>query len=361
MFIPQKINVGFQNRNDTYSSRLAYVIYYDEKGDLRKEGSWNSWRDSNIPNEEYENIPIEGFVLNKKAGGNRYSWNPRQTYVRVYDPRGWEFELTVPNLLFILENTNSIKGKGLEGEFVYSWDGKDLVLLPVNSNEYKESKAVSNNLFNKTTIKAADLREGYTYLDKKGTQFVYLGKYLNHQTNKKCFWFGEFLKYNFYIISKTSVSNFLISEDYSIDGKHPDFLDIIDLLEHTEEYSPIDESKCVIEPISYKIIEEELKNGKICFPFQESNNLRYNVHGEWLGTNNERKFVYNGVSIVDWNNNYNIYKNKTTITFKEFYDRYKPYRKHIYLQNGNYLCSLDVGKTWKNNQVYKNIKRSPNV
>lgn len=67
MFIPRKINVGFQERSNTYSGKLAYVIYYDEKNKLRKEGSWNSWRDSKIPNEEFINEPTSGFVLNKKS------------------------------------------------------------------------------------------------------------------------------------------------------------------------------------------------------------------------------------------------------------------------------------------------------
>lgn len=30
--IPKKCKAGFQTRNDTYSGKLAYVIYYDEKG-----------------------------------------------------------------------------------------------------------------------------------------------------------------------------------------------------------------------------------------------------------------------------------------------------------------------------------------
>lgn len=68
IFIPKTINVGYQDRLGTYTGKLAYVIYYDEKGKLRKETSWNGWRDKNIPNNEYDNIPTEGFVLNKKAG-----------------------------------------------------------------------------------------------------------------------------------------------------------------------------------------------------------------------------------------------------------------------------------------------------
>ena len=62
IFIPKTINVGYQDRLGTYTGKLAYVIYYDEKGKLRKETSWNGWRDKNIPNNEYDNIPQVGIT-----------------------------------------------------------------------------------------------------------------------------------------------------------------------------------------------------------------------------------------------------------------------------------------------------------
>ena len=117
---------------------MAYIIYFDEKGVLRKEKSWNSWRDNKIQNDIFENVPTSGFVLNKHAGGYSSAWNHRQSYIRVYDPRGFEFEIGVDNLLYILENVNSTKGKGLDGEYVYGWDGTTLVLIPINSPDYTE-------------------------------------------------------------------------------------------------------------------------------------------------------------------------------------------------------------------------------
>ena len=42
IYIPKRLNVGYQNREDTYTVKIAYVIYYDEKGKLRKETSWNN-------------------------------------------------------------------------------------------------------------------------------------------------------------------------------------------------------------------------------------------------------------------------------------------------------------------------------
>lgn len=177
IFIPKRLNVGFCERRDTYTGKLAYVIYYDEKNKLRKETSWNNWRDANIPNEEYDNEPIEGFVLNKKVGDYKYGWNHRHAYCRVYDPRGFEFEISIENLLFILENVSCIKGKGLEGEFVYGWEGKDLVLVPVESAEYKEIIEYSNIIHNHDTIKQKELKIGRTYIDKDGCKWIYMGKH----------------------------------------------------------------------------------------------------------------------------------------------------------------------------------------
>lgn len=173
--IPKKINVGFQERGGTYTGKLAYVIYTDVKGVLRKETSWQSWRDKKIDPKDFDNVPTSGFVLNKKAGDTRYGWNQRRTWVRVWDPRDFEFEISVANLLFILEETSSIKGKGLEGEFVYGWDGSDLVLLPVSAQEYKSSVEYTDLQSKKITAK--EVKEGAVYTTKDNEQYIYLGKH----------------------------------------------------------------------------------------------------------------------------------------------------------------------------------------
>lgn len=178
LFVPDRIKVGYQNRKDTYTGHLAYVTYFDKKGTLRKEKSWNGWRDKKIEPQEFKNEPIEGFVLNKQVGGRRqsYSYNPRNEYVRVFDPRGFEFEISVPNLLFILRECDCSKGKGLEGEFVYSWHRADLVLLPVSSHNYKVAQEFSD-LQGKTVVSAKSLKKGATYTTKKNESFIYIGHY----------------------------------------------------------------------------------------------------------------------------------------------------------------------------------------
>lgn len=175
--IPKQIHVGYQNRSDTYTKKLAYVIYTDEKGKVRKERSWQSWRDNEINPDDFDNEPTSGFVLNKGVGGARGSWssNTRNEYIRVYDPRGFEFEISVANLLFILTECNAFKGKGLEGEFVYAWGGTELVLLPVGCVEYKESSEFTELQTKKVTKK--DMKEGRTYQHKNTKQLVYLGRH----------------------------------------------------------------------------------------------------------------------------------------------------------------------------------------
>ena len=37
MFIPKRIKIGFQKREDTFTGKLSYIIYYDETNKLRKE------------------------------------------------------------------------------------------------------------------------------------------------------------------------------------------------------------------------------------------------------------------------------------------------------------------------------------
>jgi len=186
-FLPKQIKIGYQEKKDTYTGKLAYVIYYDDKNKLRKELSFNNWIDKKINTDKYENLPISGFVLNKKVGGYKNDYNFRQAYTRIYDPRGFEFEITIENLLYILTYCTSIKGKGLEGEFVYTWNNKDLFLMPIDSPEYKKIKKHSEDLYKSEYFKPNELKIGYIYNNKNNEQFVYLGKRPYYELDYKYF------------------------------------------------------------------------------------------------------------------------------------------------------------------------------
>jgi len=182
--IPERLKVGFQKRDDTYTGKLAYVISGGRKKDPI---SWDGWRNKKIAPQEFDNVPIEGFVLNRDVGGTQrsYDWNARRERVRVYDPRDFEFEITVENVLLILQECSSIKGKGLEGEFVLAWSGSHVVLLPVCSQEYKT--AVEFIELGEKKVAKTDIIEGYAYLTKNKENVMYLGRHA---------WFDRVSSYN---------------------------------------------------------------------------------------------------------------------------------------------------------------------
>jgi hypothetical protein len=231
LFIPKKLKIGFQERSGTYTGKLTYVIYYDEKGVLRKERSWDSWRSKSIEPIEIDNEPIEGLVLNKKVGGHSNGWNHRQTYTRVWDSRDFEYEITVENLLYILEYCSSIKGKGLEGKFVYAWSGKDLVLLPVDSPDYKKCAEYTDKIANATNYKIKDLQINRIYADKDGNEYLYLGKfdyYHRDNTVEKLHYFYNKNTYSHIYTTKSMTKKFV--EDY--ENVKYNYAEIMDKLEY---------------------------------------------------------------------------------------------------------------------------------
>lgn len=336
IFIPKELTVGFKERSDTYTGKLAYVIYTDEKGVLRKEKSWNSWRDEDIEPLKTENIPTSGFVLNKKAGGYSTGWNHRQTYVRVYDARGFEFEISVANLLYILENTNSIKGKGLEGEFVYGWDGTELLLIPTSSPDYIEISEFNKVLHNKKNIKVKDLSIGATYRTKQNQTFIYMGRFdyyrYDSENKGKHHWFYN--PKNECFEEMKTVSNKLI--DIIDNNCTTEYLDIFDKLEGRETYSPIDYSKN--EYINYdfdefkKKIEDDYYWGVKCY--SNGKNIKVYKDGnkvKFLDEKTEEKRVDR------WGMTYHIdtrYREKKYDSIDELFNELKPQYVKIYLENG---------------------------
>lgn len=396
IFVPSKINVGFQNRQGTYTGKLAYVIYFDEKGKLRKETSWEGWRDKNIPNEIYNNEPTEGFVLNKKVGGveESWGWDVRKTYTRIYDPRGFEFEITIPNLLWILENCDCIKGKGLEGQFVYGWDGKELVLVPVESPDYKEIQAKNKVIHNNEFIKAKDLILGATYETLNGERYVYMGKYnvydyiTNRYHEKKRYsyqpeegwevplsdkWIDDSIfgddKTRFEVINQGKQfwfvklgnpdSNYSWEKENSIcylksitrkfssiiATECENYPEYYEMLMECCHFSPIDYSKNKILPVKYEDFYREIsqhmlegKSGNIAFCYIKNGRLTSITIQLHYG---EHKYYYeeqiNSMYYDYWSNDYRYNTRKVYVnidSIEEVYKKFKPMYGEQYLENG---------------------------
>ena len=281
VFIPKTLHVGFQERNNTYTGKLAYVIYEDENKVIRKEKSWNSWRDKKIEPLKISNEPTSGFVLNKKAGGYSSGWNHRQAYIRIYDPRDFEVEITVANLIYILEHTNSIKGKGLEGEFVYCFDRGEMWLIPVCSPDYIEMQKFNEQIYSKKKILAKDLIIGATYKNKKNDNLIYLGKFDYYENNdlkakeKRHFFYYENGWEKF--VSYKSISGKFI--DVVDEECAFNYTELFEELETQTCYSPYNPNLTEYEPLSKK--EWDTLTNKDSFTYRDEHFALRNENGEY--------------------------------------------------------------------------------
>lgn len=178
LYIPKRMSLGQQDRPGTFTGRIGFLNPHDEKDRPKFKASWENWRDKKIPVEILDNEPKEGFVLNKNAGGRSSGWywdSGREAKIRVWDPAGFEIEITIPNMLWLLEQTNSFKGKGLEGKMVYAMNGSQLMLIPVDSEEYRGSMDFTDLKYKKVSSK--ELTEGATVFTKDQETLIYIGKY----------------------------------------------------------------------------------------------------------------------------------------------------------------------------------------
>lgn len=342
MFIPKQLKVGFQERCDTFTGSLGFVTFIDEHGKLRKEGSFESWCDDKIEKKFFDNVPMTGFVMNRKVGGYSNRWNYRDARIRVYDPRGFEIEVSVENQLYILDHMDSIIGKGFSGELIYAWSGNELILLPTNSFEYKETKKKSDDINERQYVKRKDLKVGGTYYTSQKEKMVYLGffneyehHYQSYIASKKSSKRAYFAKIEENESGETIEINTFYSPSklYGVDdeNEHPRFKELFEVLEGDVRYNPIDISRSVLEKMEYKDFKERLERSGYHFDFVAEN-------GKWYGISKTSLTVSGEVPINDELEFSRLY-NRVSYSFEtydEVFDIMQPHMTHLYLKNGTY-------------------------
>lgn len=176
--IPNVVHVGYQERSDTYTDRLGFITYIDDIGKMKFENSWNNWKDDDIQTSVFNNKPQTGFILNKN--GDR-SWNRfgGAEYVRVWDSRGHEFEISIDNLMKIILHNGISKGNEINGELVYAWEvgKKKITLMPTKCEEYQYYLKTKEQFKNMTLINnIKEIVPGFTYKTKANNIYAYLGQ-----------------------------------------------------------------------------------------------------------------------------------------------------------------------------------------
>lgn len=172
------------------SSELAYLTYYENNKAFEKRKDtglrWANAQESNYKSNPEkstitDNIPVSGF----KIIGTVSRYVTDNKLFRVKDPRGFVVEVPV-NYVFEIINCTTINNGEISGECVWGFDNGSLVLLPTNSDIYKETLA---NNTSKTTINKLTI--GDVFLDVKNVNevYAYLGEVevtsKNYYTHKK--------------------------------------------------------------------------------------------------------------------------------------------------------------------------------
>lgn len=138
------IIVGFNYREDTYSGKLGFISYSNNGKKLINEASFKRWTNKNIPIQSMNNVLVNGFVLSKANMHQLY----QQTigFVRVFHPEGFDFEIPLDNIYYLMQYTLIDRGQiNSECKIYFAENGKPWVLNAeaINSNHFEIVKVAS--------------------------------------------------------------------------------------------------------------------------------------------------------------------------------------------------------------------------
>ena len=174
ILIPEDITAGFNEGNYDSKEKLAFLVYKNERKELSQPKAWEKWRNKKLAPLEFKNEPQKGFVLDKAVGGYNTRFAYRGESIRVWDPRGFEIEITLDNLLNIIKMCTCEAGGLLQGEFVYAWDKFQLILMPTISEDYKELKEFTLLKLENKNFKTKDLIQHKVYRNKENELLIFL-------------------------------------------------------------------------------------------------------------------------------------------------------------------------------------------
>lgn len=133
-----------------------------------------------LPAQTYENKPMVGFKLGRNVR-HGYGWGQGNVKWRIEDPRGFELEITSPNLAQIMGFCTIEKGEILE-ECIWARLGAENILVPVSSDLYEASIRNTERMGKKASMR--DLKIGDSAILQNGEEGVYYGSfYVISRTN----------------------------------------------------------------------------------------------------------------------------------------------------------------------------------
>lgn len=229
LYIPPKIKVGQVERDGTFLGCLAFVIPSEKNGNkFRQEDSWLGWLNYNKEVGErlvFDNKPRRGYFLNKSIKRVSYSsFGSTVQKMRIFDDRGFEFEIDMKNIAMLAQSCDISKGEILQ-DCILAWDGKNVVVLPTTAAEYIETIGDDmKNKEHKEKLKSGEMPE------------IQVGQICSSTNNKKKYvYLGEAKNSNYVHLAKGwRRKDFVLNEDkWFFDVKKPMVPVFIEIYENT--------------------------------------------------------------------------------------------------------------------------------
>lgn len=184
LIVPNEIRYGIQERYDTYSKKLGYMIYANKSnGTYGQQLSFEGWRDKRFEPKDISNDYQLGFVLNK-GHLNKYYYGASAKF-RVFHPEGFEFEISLENLSMLMDNTIISYGE-INVPCCIGWDGANVYLVPqvdlknkvqiehfdVSKNRNKAAERLNKINSSGKPLSFRTLTTGKIVEDKSGNRFI---------------------------------------------------------------------------------------------------------------------------------------------------------------------------------------------
>lgn len=120
-----------------------------------------------------DNVPLIGFRLTRQIKRDS-GWGSGNVKWRIEDPRGFELEITSPNMARVIDSCVIDNGEILE-ECVWARLGAENILVPISSDLYQAAQRNEERVAAK--VKPSEVERGDTVVLHNGNEGVYLGKF----------------------------------------------------------------------------------------------------------------------------------------------------------------------------------------
>jgi hypothetical protein len=164
---------------------LGFVSYRDAgTNQIHHKSSMDKWGDKNMLRFSYINEPTTGF----RVVGFVSRWSTSNKFIRIEDPRGFQFEVSIDNFVDLLRETTVVNAI-IQDKVVYGWDDAGISLYKENSKKYLEGKENFEDITS-PTVSMRSINIGNIIKLKNGKTVQYCGSwyYIQYDWNDYLFY-----------------------------------------------------------------------------------------------------------------------------------------------------------------------------